>query len=265
MSVLLCEIEFPTVNAMHQIAGWTVERLQSTPSTQTLACARPAWHAVTAEWQTAGRGQRDRRFTSDPGGLYLSAIVPYAGNALAARGFALAVGWAVRETLRRAGVAHLRLRWPNDLMIGSRKAGGILVEQAGRNTLCIGIGLNVQNRPWLDDPELKPIATRLADHVLPGCALPSHERLLELLLRAITMAYRTFERRKLAGFVPVLNRCWGAPRQVTLEFAPGATSVDGEGRFAGIDAEGRLFLRTSTGRLACVPEHHIQRLREVAG
>src|ERR1019366_8859061 len=119
---------------------WSVEHHPIVTTTQALACSRPAWSAVTADEQTAGRGQRERSFVSDPGGLYLTAVLPYAGDPLASRGFALAVGWAVCTTLRRAGVVDVRLRWPNDLMVGTRKVGGILIKQAARDTLLVGLG-----------------------------------------------------------------------------------------------------------------------------
>ena len=79
---------------------WRVEEHATIGSTQTRARELPAWSAVIAGEQTAGRGQGERSFVSDRGGLYLSAVLPYAGDALRARGFALAVGWALCGRLR---------------------------------------------------------------------------------------------------------------------------------------------------------------------
>ena len=241
---------------------WSVEHHPVVTTTQSLARARPAWSAVTADEQTAGRGQRERRFVSDPGGLYLTAVLPYAGDPLASRGFALAVGWAVRAALRRAGVVDLRLRWPNDLMIGSRKVGGILVEQAGADTLLVGLGLNISNHPWRADPTLGGIAGRLADNP-GGETLPSRTELAARLLRAIGVAHFAFARRRLAGFAPVLNRCWGPPSRVRLELVPRVGLVEIEGEFNGIGSTGCVVLRTDTGALINVAEHYISRLCEV--
>lgn len=246
-----------------ELAGWRIESHRRIDSTQHRARELPAWSAVAASEQMSGRGQGVRTFVSDPGGLYVSAALPYAGDPLRARGFALAVGWALREALRRAGVWGLRLRWPNDLMIGSRKVGGILVEQGRADTLVVGVGLNVFNRPWRADPALRTVAGRLADHWIGG-TMPSRARLLEIVLRAIRAAHVVFPARKLAGMVPVLNRCWGRARQVELELVPGGEAMALLGLFAGIDPTGRVILRGGDGRVVVVPEHHIRRLREIA-
>ena len=242
--------------------AWTVEHFPVVPTTQSLARTRAAWSAVTADEQTAGRGQRERAFVSDAGGLYLTAVLPYAGDPLASRGFALAVGWAVRATLRRAGVTEVRLRWPNDLMVGARKVGGILVEQGGRDTLLVGVGLNISNQPWQADPALGEIAGRLEDAV-GGDALPNRAELVARLLRAIGLAHRVFARKRLAGFAPILNRGWSQPGRVRLELVPQVGLLEIEGDFLGIGPTGCVWLRLDNGRSITVAEHYITRLREV--
>jgi BirA family biotin operon repressor/biotin-[acetyl-CoA-carboxylase] ligase len=240
---------------------WVVTHHVAVPTTQALARDLPAWSAVWADEQTAGRGQAERTFVSDPGGLYLTAVLPYAGDAFAARGFALAVGWAVRMALCRVGIRQLRLRWPNDLLVGAAKVGGILVEQGGPHTLLVGLGLNVTNCPWVTDPALQGMAGRLAD-AGSGQPLPERSELVQRLLRAIRLAHREFERRRLAGFAVLLDRCWDGSREVILEPARGVTLAVSRGWFAGIDVVGAVRLRTDAGMEVAVPAHHIQRLRE---
>lgn len=240
---------------------WQIERHDRVASTQILARGRPAWSAVVAGEQTAGRGQAERTFTSDPGGLYVTAVLPYAGDALESRGFALAVGWALREALLAVGVNRLRLRWPNDLMVEARKVGGILVEQGGPDTLLVGVGLNVTNRPWLEDPALEAIAGRLVDAV-PGGKLPDPAGLTGLVLRAVDTAQEIFAQRRLAGFAPMLNACWGPPREVVIEPAAGVPPGARRGRFRGIDADGQVLLEPPGGKVQAIPAHHIGRLRE---
>jgi BirA family biotin operon repressor/biotin-[acetyl-CoA-carboxylase] ligase len=241
---------------------WRIEHRARVESTQALARGRPAWSAVVAGEQTAGRGQGTRTFTSDPGGLYITAVLPYAGDPLASRGFALAVGWALREGLTAIGVAGLRLRWPNDLLVGRRKVGGILVEQGGPDTLLVGVGLNVSNRPWLSDTSLAATAGRLVDAVAGG-RLPEPAVVADLVLAAIRIAHERFARDRLAGMVPTLNAGWGEPREVEIEMAPGAGAPTTRGLFRGIDAEGRLVLETAAGGTTAVPAHHVARLREI--
>jgi len=241
------------------LGGWALARYAAVDSTQTLARAQPAWHAVLAEEQRSGRGQRERTFISDRGGLYLSAVLPYAGDPMRARGFALAVGWAVREALRELGASALRLRWPNDLMIGPRKVGGILVEQGARDTLLVGIGLNVTNQPWRAAPELRAIVTSLEECLAQ--ALPDRAILAAALLAAVRRAHEQFAAEGFAGMVARLNESWGEPREVTLELTGGADVV--RGRFAGITPAGEVEILGADGARMRVPEHHIARLREV--
>ncbi|MDI1249437.1 MAG: biotin--[acetyl-CoA-carboxylase] ligase [Lacunisphaera sp.] len=243
------------------VAGWRVHALAEVDSTQRFAAPLPAWSAVLAARQTGGRGQRERLFASDPGGLYLTAVVPFDGNAAQWRGFALAVGWALRHALLEAEVSDLRLRWPNDLMIGSRKIGGILIEQGGAQTLLIGLGLNITNQPWLSDPALQDVAGRLLDY--SGRALTGPAQLLEPVLRAIRLAHEEFGARRLAGMASLLNLGWGPPRRVSLEPAGGIELLEKEGTFAGIDETGHVLLARPDGSILRVPEHHIQRLVEL--
>ena len=162
----------PPGHSVGPMPPWSVEHFPVLTTTQLFARNRPAWSVVTADVQTAGRGQRERSFVSDPGGLYLTAVLPFDGDSAGWRGFALAVGSSVRHALGRLGMGDLRLRWPNDLMIGSRKVGGILVEQGQSHTLLVGLGLNVINRPWAKDPALRKVAeigrASCRERVLPG-------------------------------------------------------------------------------------------------
>jgi BirA family transcriptional regulator, biotin operon repressor / biotin---[acetyl-CoA-carboxylase] ligase len=100
-----------------------------------------------AEFQTAGRGRRGRRWLAPLGsGIALSigwqfACVPSEPSALT-----LAVGVAVRRVLERIAGITISLKWPNDLVVDERKLGGILLEIAGEAHggahVVVGVGLN---------------------------------------------------------------------------------------------------------------------------
>lgn len=243
------------------VLGWHVRRYESVASTQDIAATLPPWSVAIAREQTAGRGQWQRSFASDPGGLYLSASLPFDGDALLWRGFALAVGWSVVAHLRSRGVAPVRLRWPNDLMIGDRKLGGILVSQGRPDTLCVGLGLNVLNRPWSVDPELEVVACRLVDHA-PGEKI-DFAFLTATILAAVRLAYLSFSSRGLRGLAPTLNRIWESGRRVRLELAAGAPYPTVIGRFVGILANGDLVLECPEQPRLIVPSHWVKRLHEL--
>jgi BirA family biotin operon repressor/biotin-[acetyl-CoA-carboxylase] ligase len=122
----------------------------------------PAGSAVVAEEQVAGRGSRGRGWTSPPGGLWLSVLVRPAAAGLELLG--LRAGLAVAEALDGVGLTgRVRLKWPNDLMLGEHKAGGILCEARWQGAdlawVAVGLGLNVTNPP---PAELAATATCLA-------------------------------------------------------------------------------------------------------
>ena len=99
---------------------------------------------VAAEHQASGRGRHGRRWQGTPGGLTFSLVV----RGAEASGFwptiAAAVGVA-RGVQSEAGVSAT-IKWPNDLYLMGRKAGGVLVERAG-DAAIVGIGLNVNDSP----------------------------------------------------------------------------------------------------------------------
>ena len=147
---------------------WRVERVGEVDSTNRVAAERvlARWEAgesvagmvIVAERQSAGRGQHGRRWESPAGGMYLSAVVeliPAEARAV----LALVVGVAVAEAI------NARIRWPNDLVIGDKKVGGILCEslaQGARWTAVIGIGINVNTEVQALPPEIQSRATSLA-------------------------------------------------------------------------------------------------------
>ena len=71
------------------------------------------------------------------------------------RALPLVVGLSVADTLRELGVAQLRLRWPNDILVGDRKLAGLLIEQFAPGLAVAGIGVNVRNQPEARDSTLK--------------------------------------------------------------------------------------------------------------
>lgn len=101
-----------------------------------------------AEEQTSGRGRRGRGWVSPLcGNFYGSVGWTFAGGIAAVEGLSLAVGVAVVRALRRYGMTTAQLKWPNDIVVGPAKLGGVLIElQAEAEGPChavIGIGLNL--------------------------------------------------------------------------------------------------------------------------
>jgi BirA family biotin operon repressor/biotin-[acetyl-CoA-carboxylase] ligase len=218
----------------------------------------PPWSALRAVIQTGGRGRTGRHWVSDEGGLWLSAVVPCPGLREKWAILPLAIGWAVIEALREMGVAGLRLRWPNDLMIGRRKLAGLLVERYNATDAVVGIGVNVFNQPESADAKLAGATVRLAE-VAPGSY--TLDDLAHVILRAVGHAHALIEAGEFATIAAALNAHWADPRLVAVTLTGRAETFTGH--FHGIDDTGRLRLRTDRHGTRCYDAAQIDLLREL--
>ena len=141
--------------------------ITSSTNADAVAAARsaaPHGSVYLADEQTAGRGRGDHGWISAAGeGLYVSVLlrpqIPAARLSL----LPLAAGLAAADAIRAVSGLAADLRWPNDLLIGPRKAGGILVEAKIQSQrlphAVVGIGINVHQREF--PPNLATPATSL--------------------------------------------------------------------------------------------------------
>jgi BirA family biotin operon repressor/biotin-[acetyl-CoA-carboxylase] ligase len=133
----------------------------------------PLPFAVLAREQGEGRGRRDRVFVSPRGGLYLTLGLPPFPNLAESWRAGFAVALSAREAIVASGGPALLFDWPNDLVAGDRKVGGILSElvldqDGGRSAeaaLLVGIGINLGPDPVSVNAEA---AGRAASLELPG-------------------------------------------------------------------------------------------------
>ncbi len=107
-----------------------------------------AWTLVAAGHQTAGRGRRGRAWRDRPGSaLMFSLVLRPAWEPEAVGLVSLAAGAAMAEAASELSTREVRCKWPNDLMMGESKVGGILGEaevEAGRiGHVVLGIGVNL--------------------------------------------------------------------------------------------------------------------------
>ena len=104
---------------------------------------------IVAAFQTEGRGQRSNSWESTPAANLLSSFILYPRPFMAERPFLLSktLALAVHKTLAMLSVGNVQIKWPNDILIDSKKAAGILIENqwAGSNwqAAIAGIGINV--------------------------------------------------------------------------------------------------------------------------
>ncbi len=200
----------------------------------------------SAEQQTAGRGRRGRQWVSPyAGNLYLSLLWEFSQGAAALEGLSLAVGVAVARALRAFGISGVQLKWPNDVLYGGAKLGGILLEMsgdaAGSCRVVVGVGLNVSmpgsaavaiDQAWTD---VKTIC---------GRQLPARNNLLAALLNELLPLMADFEQQGFARWRDEwleLDAFAGTP--VVLHSGSGQSA----GVARGVDERGALRLETASG------------------
>jgi BirA family transcriptional regulator, biotin operon repressor / biotin---[acetyl-CoA-carboxylase] ligase len=228
-------------------AAWTIS------STNTVLLARPnprcgTSEVLLAEYQSAGRGRRGRAWLAPPGGaicLSLSWTFGEVPQELSALG--LVVGVCVLRGLRELGVEAAALKWPNDLLIGDRKLGGVLIElraeSAGPACVVIGIGLNVALGAALIR-QLAEAGTAATDLASAGLAASSRNAVAAALISACVKGLIEFERQSLRPFIEE----WRAAdalrgRPVSVSGADGTA----RGLARGIDLHGALVVETPQG------------------
>ena len=199
--------------------------------------------------QTNGRGRRESRWESAAGNLTMTVafFVPHSlvdiGDALSL--LALRVGQTAIDTIQQIeSKINLKLKWPNDLVIGDRKAGGILIETVSVPNgivVCVGIGINVNAPIELATKEssLAPISLNV-----------SLRRELELTQLAIELTKRLI---KLLERFPIVNISvaeletilWGRGERMAVQ-----TGIRVEtGILEGLSKQGTVLIRIDDGSI----------------
>ena len=228
-----------------------LQHLVSTGSTSTLAMEAAQAGARTGVWvadeQTAGRGRGGHQWHSVAGdGLYVSVLVAPQISPALARQLPMATGLAVQAAVLEATGLALDLKWPNDLMLGEKKCGGILVESAaeagvgaGLRFVVIGVGLNVNHGEF--PPELALVATSLYRE--SGRRF-GREGLLAALLRALELELGRLEEGLAVYGRFAESSSWVLGKRVRVG-EEGAESYTGWTR--GLDENGFLLVESDDG------------------
>jgi BirA family biotin operon repressor/biotin-[acetyl-CoA-carboxylase] ligase len=201
--------------------------------------------ALFAETQTAGRGRLGRVWVSPPkSNIYLSLGWRTGLEPLELAGLSLAAGCAIGEGLERNFGLKMQLKWPNDLYLGGKKCGGVLIDLVQSSnqdwTIVVGVGLNVAmpnsggnniDQPWTDlsSHSAVPLTRNEVGGQLLGALVPL---LSSWQVGAFTQWRESWSRRDLM-----------AGHQITVQ--QGNHSISG--RADGVDQSGALRVVTNEG------------------
>jgi BirA family biotin operon repressor/biotin-[acetyl-CoA-carboxylase] ligase len=196
---------------------------------------------VGANEQTAGQGRYGRAWHSEPGaGLYVSIVLRYPFSAETLPVVTLALGLATSEAILKAADLASDLRWPNDVLIQSKKCAGILTQQEGP-AIIAGIGINVNHAAFPD--ELDAIATSLR---IASGRVHSLERLLVELVSSVTNFCSLLEREGREPILEMFSRAssFVCGRRVYVDQGNAIL----QGTTAGLNNSGFLVLRGDDGK-----------------
>lgn len=232
-----------------QVIGKEVCCFRETDSTQTIA-RRLANDGVgegaviLAEGQTRGKGRRGRSWFSPPGqGIWISIILRPSISPFQSGRICLTSALAVAEAIREITGLPALIKWPNDILIGRKKVGGILIEMMAETDLVkfiiLGIGVNVNQDKFSE--ELKEKALSLKQEKRGEVSRLS---LLQEILRKLDNYYLSLKKGE---FDTLISR-WRKlsvtlGKQIRVSFQ-GETV---EGQAIGIDGQGALLLRLDSG------------------
>jgi BirA family biotin operon repressor/biotin-[acetyl-CoA-carboxylase] ligase len=235
----------PLNAALIEVPGVEVRVVGRCTSTNSLLLAEKSAARIllAAEEQTAGRGRHGRSWESAAGAdvtFSLSCPVRRPPRELASLSLVAAV--AAVKALRALGVGAASVKWPNDLLAGGAKLGGILVEtraEGGAARAVFGFGINCLRRPGLERRLRRPVAA------LEQFARLSRTRVIGAIARSLLAALERFEAEGFAG----ARAEWEAMdahagQRIRLRLANGR-SISGIG--AGLAADGALRLLTRGG------------------
>lgn len=200
--------------------------------------------AVEGDWlvaltQDAGRGRQGREWVSESGNFFGSTLVVLRPGDPSAGSLSLAAGLALIEAVDLAapGLA-LMLKWPNDLLLGTAKLGGILLERNGDRVVA-GFGVNLGKAPKVEGRDIAALNGAMLPQAFAPLLAGSFARMLDLWRNNEPDA---FGKAWLARAHPVGTK-------LTIHSAPGEKA---SGTFAGIEADGALQLRRADGAIEII-------------
>lgn len=199
---------------------------------------------LACERQLAGRGRRGRSWLSwGRGSLTFSVRWQFPAGSASPAGLSLAAGVAVVRGCEALGAQGITLKWPNDVLLGGNKLGGMLTELAtdasGSTAAVIGIGLNLRRN---DAVELEVPVAALEQAM---AILPRRSRLLGELAGQLARMLVVFSRHGFVAFREEWqghNAHRGLPVQVSGDLGRSRSGV-----CRGVDNDGALLLDCPEG------------------
>lgn len=205
---------------------------------------------VIADKQTGGKGRLGRKWISPPGmNLYISVLFRPSIPAWESPLLTFLASVALVETIKKTGVSNASIKWPNDVLIDSKKIAGVLTEMEPRGErvdyIVVGVGVNINmTRAEINREmgETARSATSLKESL--GTDVDRAKFTGDFLLE-LESWYQIFNRRGKTSIIKEWTERWsGYNKRVRVSGEDGSVT---EGVATGIDGEGHLLLKKDDG------------------
>ncbi len=201
---------------------------------------------ILAEYQTSGRGRKNRNwYSSKYKGLYFSIVLYPQIEIKYLPLFSLLFNYSVFKVLKNLVKGNLKIKWPNDIYLNSKKIAGFLIESSIENNqitkIIVGIGINV-NQTLEDFPsEIENLATSL---LIEESKKFKRNSIFFKVISMIEKDYRKFLKEKYLNIEDIKNNLlWKGENIVIIENNQIITS----GKLIGLNEDGGLKIENDKG------------------
>lgn len=223
---------------MSKLSEWEWQDFEEVGSTNDIAMelsANPPAEkfVISARSQTNGRGRRGRSWIAFEENLFTSLGLKIMLQDLGQLIFVVSLSMA-EAVMKLNPQNEVRLKWPNDVLVGGRKICGILLEKGDGDYIIVGMGVNIKAAPEL--PDLIYPATSLVEQ---GVVI-DRISFLELYLQIFNLNYQEWQSQ---GFASIKKKWLQNVKGLGEEIIVNTGQVEKKGIFTGVDENGTLLLQ----------------------
>ncbi|MDD4496251.1 MAG: biotin--[acetyl-CoA-carboxylase] ligase, partial [Eubacteriales bacterium] len=229
----------------------------------------PEGTVVIADSQTAGRGRMGRSWQSPPGkGVWMSFILRPELPANEVQTVTLAASVSVAQALERLTGIKPGIKWPNDIILGSRKVCGILTEMNSEidrvNYIIVGIGLNFSQNEGDFGVDIRDTAVSMSMH-LQKCGVKYKNITRNDIIKEVLASFDEYYEILLTSDKGRIITDW-RKYSVTLGSRLRVHARNGEycGRAVDITCDGALIIETDDGSIKNVSSGEVS-IRGIMG
>ncbi len=213
---------------------------------------------VIADTQDKGKGRNGKIWTSPKAcNIYLSIILKPKFSPEAANGMTILAATAAAESIKEISSITPQIKWPNDILVNSKKVSGILTEMSTQNNvieyIIIGIGINVNLKEEDIYEDIKNIATSLyiertkeLGQVNGNSLFINRNNLIISFLNKFEKYYETFLSTGLSSILQTYQKYFG---MIGKDVEINSENHKIKGQVVGIDSKGALLLKTGENEL----------------